>query len=46
MRIKILKFVPRDKTGTMTDLKTNDIIAVDDDIGEKLIDEEKAEWLI
>ncbi|AGK96798.1 hypothetical protein [Clostridium pasteurianum] len=41
MKIKILIFVPRDEIGTMTDLKPNDIIAIDDTIAEKLIEEKK-----
>jgi hypothetical protein len=46
MKIKILTFVPRQETGMLTDLKPNSIIAVDDSIAEKLIEEGKAEIII
>jgi ribosomal protein L7Ae-like RNA K-turn-binding protein len=46
MKIKILTFVSMHEIGTMSDLKPNSIVAVDDSIAEKLIEEGKAEIII
>lgn len=46
MKIKILKFVSMHEIGTMSDLKPNEIIAIDESIADKLIEEGKAELII
>lgn len=46
MKIKILKFVSKEKTGMMVDLKPGEIIAVPDEIAKKLIDSDDAEYEI
>ncbi|MDR3595109.1 hypothetical protein [Clostridium sp.] len=44
MKIKILTFVSRKEVGTLTDLKQDDVINIDDTIAEKLIKDGKAEF--
>lgn len=43
MKIKILTFIPKQETGMMVDLQPNEVIAVDDSVGQKLITAGKAE---
>ena len=44
MKIKILTFVPRGEIGTLSDLKQDDVINIDETIAEKLIKDGKAEF--
>jgi hypothetical protein len=45
MKIKILKFINKDEIGVMVDLTKGEIIAIDDSVAQKLINEKKAEIL-
>jgi|GEM_PF-5053096 len=44
MKIKLLTFVSRQEAGTLSDLKTGDIINIDESLAEKLIKARKAEF--
>jgi hypothetical protein len=44
MKIKLLTFVARQEAGTLTDLKSGDIINIDETVAEKLIKAGKAEF--
>lgn len=43
MKIKILTFVSRNEIGSLSDLRKDDIISLDNEIADKLIEEGKAE---
>lgn len=44
MKLKLLTFVSRQEAGTLSDLKTGDIINIDESLAEKLIKAGKAEF--
>lgn len=46
MKVKVLQFVPRQEIGTLVDLHPGDVIALDDAVAQKLIDNGKAEFEI
>lgn len=43
MKIRIVKFVPREQTGMMVDLYVDEVIAVDNSVAQQLIDSGYAE---
>jgi len=44
MKIKLLTFVSRQEAGTLSDLKTGDIINIDETVAEQLIKDGRAEF--
>jgi len=46
LKIKIIKFTSREITGMMFDLQKDEIIAVDNSVGQQLIDKGYAEYKI
>ena len=44
MKVKILKFVPKDVVNTMTDLVPNQVLNLEDEVAQKLVEKGVAEY--
>jgi len=44
MKIKILVHIPKSEIGTMVDLRAGEVMAMDDEVAEKLIKKGKAQF--